>query len=574
MKYQKKNLIYINKQNIMNKKIIKINESQFLRNFADGHLITENRASKNQSLARKMVRSINPSLNDKEFTENVLHDIPNVRKADFHLYPAVVRFVLNAGNSLDANTILELNKFIGVIAPKAKELGLDQNANGMSMNDFFSQFQGDVSQSETDDREANAQYGENNNGNNNGYKIVPIPTFDDANEYSRYTDWCVTQGEEYFLRYTNNGSGIFYFLLKEGFENVPREQGPNCPLDEYGLSMIAVSFRHDGSINTVTCRWNHDKGGNDSVMTPGQLSKLIGADIYGIFNPDNIQRLLPENMEVLDYDLNYGLKLCKNTTTDNLYIFSYDFSDNICFQSKDYVVYQGKTDEGYDICALIGRDGFIYETAEGDEWIDTIENNGLLYVANTDTESEGGGIYNAKTMEKLKDISIMELDNYQNILILTDDEGYKQVINKKTNISMFSKNIDKCVYQYGRLVCFRNNQISVINTDTCEDYIWLADIISTIGEGEYKLYLIQDEDGMFVVSEKFGLIIHLPIEDTFYVTPAKDVPEECVYLIMCQNGGIALNQDKVFFSHVSSNDFKKLNEFTTLTPMDIREIFN
>ena len=558
----------------MNKKIIKINESQFLRNFADGHLITENRASKNQSLARKMVRSINPSLNDREFTENVLHDIPNVRKADFHLYPAVVRFVLNAGNSLDANTILELNKYVGVIAPKAKELGLDQNANGMSMNDFFSQFQGDVSQSETDDREASAQYGENNEGNNNGYKIVPIPTFDNANEYSRYTDWCVTQGEEYFLRYTNNGSGIFYFLLKDGFEKVPREQGPNCPLDEYGLSMIAVSFRHDGSINTVTCRWNHDKGGNDSVMTPGQLSKLIGADIYGIFNPDNIQSLLPENMEVLDYDLNYGLKLCKNTTTDNLFIFSYDFSDNICFQSKDYVVYQGKTDEGYDICALIGRDGFIYETAEGDEWIDTIENNGLLYVANTDTESEGGGIYNAKTMEKLKDIPIRNLDNYQNILILTVDDGYKQVINKKTNISMFSKNIDTCVYQYGRLVCFRDNQISVINTDTCEDYIWLADIISTIGEGEYKLYLIQDEDGMFVVSEKFGLITQLPIEETFYVQPAQGVPDECVYLIMCQNGGIALNQDKVFFSHVSSNDFKKLNEFTTLTSMDIREIFN
>lgn len=558
----------------MNKKIIKINESQFLRNFADGHLITENRASKNQSLARKMVRSINPNLNDKEFTENVLHDIPNVRKADFHLYPAVVRFVLNAGSSLDANTILELNKYVGVIAPKAKELGLDQNANGMTLQDFFNQFQGDVSQSETDDREASAQYGENNEGNNNGYKIVPIPTFDNANEYSRYTDWCVTQGEEYFLRYTNNGSGIFYFLLKEGFENVPREQGPNCPLDEYGLSMIAVSFRHDGSINTVTCRWNHDKGGNDFVMTPGQLSKLIGADIYGIFNPDNIQSLLPENMEVLDYDLNYGLKLCKNTTTDNLFIFSYDFSDNICFQSKDYVVYQGKTDEGYDICALIGRDGFIYETAEGDEWIDTIENNGLLYVANTDTESEGGGIYNAKTMEKLKDIPIRNLDNYQNILILTVDDGYKQVINKKTNISMFSKNIDKCVYQYGRLVCFRNNQISVINTDTCEDYIWLADIISTIGEGEYKLYLIQDEDGMFVVSEKFGLITQLPIEETFYVQPAQGVPDECVYLIMCQNGGIALNQDKVFFSHVSSNDFKKLNEFTTLTSMDIREIFN
>ena len=548
-------------------------ENQFVSLFKRGRLLTENRASKNQSLARRMVKQLAPNLDDKEFTEQVLHDIPNVRKADFHLYPAVVRFVLTAGNSLDANTILELNKYVGIIAPKAKELGLDQNANGMSMNDFFSQFQGDVSQSETDDREASAQYGENNEGNNNGYKIVPIPTFDNANEYSRYTDWCVTQGEEYFLRYTDNGSGIFYFLLKEGFENVPREQGPNCPLDEYGLSMIAVSFRHDGSINTVTCRWNHDKGGNDSVMTPGQLSKLIGADIYGIFNPDNIQSLVPEGVEVLDDTLDYGLKLCKNTTTDNLYIYSYDFSNNICFQSKDYVVYQGKTDDGYDICALIDRNGLIYEIASDDEWIDTIENNGLLYVANTDTESYGGGIYNAKTMEKLKDIPIRNLDNYQNILILTVDDGYKQVINKKTNISIFSKNIDKCVYQYGRLVCFRDNQISVINTDTCEDYIWLADIISTIGEGEYKLYLIQDEDGMFVVSEKFGLITQLPIEDTFYVTPAKDVPEECVYLIMCQNGGIALNQDKVIFSHVSSNDFKKLNEFTTLTPMNIREIF-
>lgn len=79
----------------------------------------------------------------------------------------------------------------------------------------------------------------------------------------------------------------------------------------------------------------------------------------------------------MDDTLDYGLKLCKNTTTDNLYIYSYDFSDNICFQSKDYVVYQGKTDDGYDICALIDRNGLIYETASDDEWIDTIENNGL-----------------------------------------------------------------------------------------------------------------------------------------------------------------------------------------------------
>lgn len=193
----------------MNKKLIKINESQFLRNFANGYLITENRASKNQSLARKMVRSINPNLNDKEFTENVLHDIPNVRKADFHLYPAVVRFVLTAGNSLDANTILELNKYVGIIAQKANDLGLDQNANGMNLQTFFNQFKNDVSNTEKDDRENSAQYGNNNDGNNNGYTIVPIPNFEEASEYSQYTDWCVTQDVGRFLNYTDNGSGIF-----------------------------------------------------------------------------------------------------------------------------------------------------------------------------------------------------------------------------------------------------------------------------------------------------------------------------------------------------------------------------
>jgi hypothetical protein len=549
-----------------------IDKNQFASLFKRSRLITENRASKNQSLARKMVRELSPNTNDKEFTEKVLHDIPSVRKENFHLFPAVVRFLLQNPKSINADTLLKLNKFISVAAAKSKELNLDQNLNGMPLDEFFRNFEGYVHQADKANRENTAHYGQSN-GHNNGYTIVPIPSFSEASEYSDYTTWCVTHRSQDFINYVGIGKGLFYFLLKEGFENVPRKVGPNCPLDEYGLSMIALSFRHDGSVNTVTCRWNHDNGGNDSVMTPEQLSKLIGTDIYSIFNPDDIQSLIPEGVEVLDDNLNYGFKLCQNKTTGNLYIYGYNFNDNVCFNSKNYVVYQGETDEGYEICALIDRNGLIHEAAFGDEWIDTIENNGLLFVANTDEEEDGGGIYNAKTLEKLKEISIRELDNYQNILILTDDDGDKQVIDKKTNKVMFDESVDKCVYQYGRLVCFKDNQISVINTDTCEIYIYWADIISKIGEGEQTLYLIQDEDGMFVISEKFGLLTQLPIEETFYVTPSKDVPEECVYLIMCKTHGIALKQNKGFFSNVSLKDFEKLNEFTTITPMDIREIF-
>ena len=144
----------------------------------------------------------------------------------------------------------------------------------------------------------------------------------------------MTYNEGRFLDYTNNGSGVFYFLLKDGFEKVQREQGPNCPLDEYGLSMIAVSFRRDGSVNTVTCRWNHDNGGNDFVMTPEQVSKLIGTDIYSIYKPENIQNLVSADIEVLNDNLEYGLKLCKNKRTDKLYVYSYDFRENVSFNKE------------------------------------------------------------------------------------------------------------------------------------------------------------------------------------------------------------------------------------------------
>lgn len=97
-----------------------ITENQFASLFKRGCLITENRASKNQSLARRMVRELSPDLDDKEFTMKVLHDIPNVRKADFHLFPAAVRMVIEEGNALDGNLIQKLNKFIGIAAPKAK----------------------------------------------------------------------------------------------------------------------------------------------------------------------------------------------------------------------------------------------------------------------------------------------------------------------------------------------------------------------------------------------------------------------------------------------------------------------
>lgn len=76
-----------------------------------------------------------------------------------------------------------------------------------------------------------------------------------------------------------------YFCLREGYEIQDKVVGYNCPLDEYGLSMIAVGVNGDGSLNTCTCRWNHEQGATGMCMDAVQLSELLGVDVYRVMKP-------------------------------------------------------------------------------------------------------------------------------------------------------------------------------------------------------------------------------------------------------------------------------------------------
>jgi hypothetical protein len=88
-----------------------------------------------------------------------------------------------------------------------------------------------------------------------------------------------------YQSYTKNGLGRFYFCLKPGFEKVERIEGEDCPMDDYGKSMIAISVNDDGSLNTCTCRWNHDNGGNDNMMDTKEISEFFGVNFYKTFLP-------------------------------------------------------------------------------------------------------------------------------------------------------------------------------------------------------------------------------------------------------------------------------------------------
>ena len=534
------------------RKII-ICENQFESLFKRSRLITENRASKNQSLARKMVRELSPNTNDKEFTEKVLHDIPSVRKENFHLFPAVVRFLLQNPTSINADTLLKLNKFISVAAAKSKELNLDQNLNGMPLDEFFRNFEGFVNQADKANRENTAHYGKSN-GHNNGYTIVPIPSFAEASEYSKYVTWCVTHRSKDFINYVGIGKGLFYFLLKDGFEKVPKKVGENAPLDDYGLSMIAVSFNEEGGIISITCRWNHDNGGSDSVMTPEQVSELIGSDIYSIFNPDDIQNEFLKNVEIIDEINDEDIMLCKNKENGQIFVSSKDYQRQVYFKDKSYVLYQSDYDEyGKVFEAIVAKDGRIIVSSNV-ESLTFEEYNNLLFIGDTDL-SEGSGIYNAKTLERINNERLCEVDDKGAAIQLYNEDKYTNFFIKSTNKLLFNEWLDNVsTVPVGNLIiAFDGNMLSLYSYDTFEKVMDWVNILA-YSKVDYRntLFLVEN-NGYYLISDYNGMLNKKPITKLYKIVNQGRINAR--YIAKCDNEMIGISQDFATIMPVNEDEF-------------------
>lgn len=128
--------------------------------------------------------------------------------------------------------------------------------------------------------------------NPSDYTVVAINSQEDAAKYASYTKWCITYLPNQYEKYTQGGRR-FYFCLKKGFENVPKQIGEGCPLDEYGLSMIAVLVSPEGEPDHITTRWNHENDGedNENLKTAEQLQKVTGLNFYNVFKPYTFEEL-------------------------------------------------------------------------------------------------------------------------------------------------------------------------------------------------------------------------------------------------------------------------------------------
>lgn len=267
-----------------------VNESSFK------NLLSENEGG-NMKRARKYLESKGYQPEQRqEILDSIRTDIPNSRLQQCKFLLGVTRLYMENQLS-DGRSIAELNKVLKYIASDAHVNEYDFNLNGENLDTLVQRFSGvaktDLEQSKTASNARQLTV-------NNNYTIVPIDSPKEASKYGKYTSWCVTHSEEMYNSYTANGAGRFYFCLKRGFESEPQVAGENCPLDKYGLSMIAVSVTMEGELNTVTCRWNHDNGGNDNIMTLEQLEDLLGRNFYQTFKPYSREELHSKGIILFD----------------------------------------------------------------------------------------------------------------------------------------------------------------------------------------------------------------------------------------------------------------------------------
>ena len=252
------------------------------------YLITENAKNNNMKLARRYLEEKLGWDNEQimDFFGKMQHDIPNVRMSNCKYFLGVTRMIMEK-QLTDGESIMKLNSILKYINnDESLNSSFDRNLNGLTFEKLSEQTTEGMEQAYKSERErfSSTDFGERNTS----YRIVKINSFEEASEYGKYTPWCITHGEQAFNNYTNNGICVFYFCLKDGFESIPEKIGENCPLDEYGLSMLAVCVDENGECKTVTCRWNHDNGGNDNIMSTEELSRLLGVNFYEVFKPSTV----------------------------------------------------------------------------------------------------------------------------------------------------------------------------------------------------------------------------------------------------------------------------------------------
>ena len=352
-------------------------------------MLTEGRQAKNRNAAKNYImQQLGYSESGAmKFIGQLKVKIPSVRLQQEKFLLGVARLFIDGDLRVnDDFKCTNFNQTLKLIASDAHVNEYDNNLNGMSAEELINRF-ADVRVGELSKRKE--LMGVKHYQQNRQYTIVPINSYEEATKYAKYNEWCVTYSEEMFDDKTCHGAGRFYFCLRNGFENVPKKVGPNAPLDEYGLSMIAVSITMEGEPNSITCRWNHDNGGSDSVMDDEQLSDLLGVNFYNVFKPYTREELHAKGVILFD---EVKEMLDNGVSPNDIFEFVGDFYEGYApVQLNRKFNFINRTNKllsdtwfdwvdyfhnGYAIVKLDGKWNFIDTHGKliSDTWFDEVEN--------------------------------------------------------------------------------------------------------------------------------------------------------------------------------------------------------
>ena len=371
----------------------------------------------------------NPILTEKGNTQTVIEYLEhNLRNTFFHDGKTSIKFEPGAARiaygelgmqaNEDTRKLNRLGKILQEISI-AHETEYDSNLNGMTFDELNERFGSSINKADTETQEKL----KSKTYDKSDYIIKWIPDFSTAQQYRQYTDhgnnnecWCLTRDERMWDTYTgSHNENKVYFCHIPNFESVPRETGPNAPLDAYGLSLISVIVTPDKRLRAVTCRWNHINGGSDGVMNEEQLSNLLGGYVFDLCPPysreevikrgyiylDDVQQMLDDGIDLHEYidatgricingkeNLLHGRKLLFDQWFEYLDNFhdgfarvqlnrKYNFIDtkgNIRFdQWFDYVE---NFHDGFAKIELNGKYNFIDTKGNilADQWFDYVDN--------------------------------------------------------------------------------------------------------------------------------------------------------------------------------------------------------
>ena len=250
----------------------------------------------------------------------IKHDIPNIRLDSSKFLLGICRMYLD-GQLRDEQSIRKVDNALKFIHAGGHTGEFDENLNGKSPDELHEMFREASRQMSANDRQRSASQ---QFIGGSQYRIIPINSYEEAKPYGKYTSWCVTHGKSAFDSYTQGGNR-FYFCLKDGFENVQKDDD-GAPLNEWGLSMIAVNIDMNGDLTRTTTRYNHDFNGenNPELETTEQLEKVLNVPFYQTFKPYTREEL--HKMGIIPFDEAQEL-LDAGTPPEKIFQYVWNFSE-------------------------------------------------------------------------------------------------------------------------------------------------------------------------------------------------------------------------------------------------------